>query len=164
MSEHHEHEHHHGENCHHGCCNAMDRRDFLSMTSVGVSALAASGGLLGLTTAVSAGETATAAKPRVRAVFLRPDVERTWMGWPGACYDMSGRQAEFTKIMTEVMPEVPVIAFLVEHNRPSAAVAEKAGLSLVHRAPDAGNPDPAVMRLVYADRPLSAVQLATALR
>ncbi|WP_251447575.1 GNAT family N-acetyltransferase [Microbacterium sp. USTB-Y] len=64
----------------------------------------------------------------------------------------------------EVMPEVPVIAFLVEHNRPSAAVAEKAGLSLVHRASDAGNPDPAVMRLVYADRPLSAVQLATALR
>ena len=64
----------------------------------------------------------------------------------------------------EVMPEVPVIAFLVEHNRASAAVAEKAGLSLVHRAPDAGNPDPAVMRLVYADRPVTAGQLATALR
>ena len=64
----------------------------------------------------------------------------------------------------ELMPGVPVIAFLVEHNRASAAVAEKAGLTLVHRAPDAGNPDAAVMRLVYADRPLSALQLATALR
>ncbi len=63
-----------------------------------------------------------------------------------------------------VAPEVPVIAFLVEHNRASAAVAEKAGLELVHRVPDAGNPDPSVMRLIYADRPLSAAQLATALR
>ena len=63
-----------------------------------------------------------------------------------------------------VAPEVPVIAFLVEHNRASAAVAEKAGLELVHRVPDAGNPDPSVMRLIYADRPLSAAQLAAALR
>jgi RimJ/RimL family protein N-acetyltransferase len=59
---------------------------------------------------------------------------------------------------------VPVIAFLVEHNRASAAVAEKVGLALVHRVPDAGNPDPAVMRLIYADRALSPAQLATALR
>ncbi|MGN7860697.1 GNAT family N-acetyltransferase [Microbacterium sp. 22303] len=64
----------------------------------------------------------------------------------------------------EVAPERPVIAYLVEHNRASAAVAEKAGLTLVHRAPDVGNPDPAVMRLVYADRELTSAQLATALR
>lgn len=63
-----------------------------------------------------------------------------------------------------IAPERPVIAYLVEHNRASAAVAEKAGLTLVHRAPDAGNPDPAVMRLVYADRALTDAQLATALR
>ncbi|MBS1905084.1 MAG: GNAT family N-acetyltransferase [Actinobacteria bacterium] len=64
----------------------------------------------------------------------------------------------------EVAPDVPVIAYLVEHNRASAAVAEKVGLQRVHRAPDAGNPDPAVMRLVYADRILTSAQLATALR
>jgi len=64
----------------------------------------------------------------------------------------------------QVAADVPVIAYLVEHNRASAAVAEKTGLHLVHRAPDVGNPDPAVMRLVYADRALSAAQLATALR
>jgi RimJ/RimL family protein N-acetyltransferase len=57
-----------------------------------------------------------------------------------------------------------VIAYLVEHNRGSARVAEKLGLELVHRAPDVGNPDPAVMRLVYADRPLTSEQLAAALR
>lgn len=61
-------------------------------------------------------------------------------------------------------PQSPVIAYLVEHNRASAAVAEKAGLRLVHRAPDAGNPDPEVMRLVYADRELTDAQLATTLR
>lgn len=62
-----------------------------------------------------------------------------------------------------IAPDRPVIAFLVEHNRASAHVAEKLGLELVHRAPDVGNPDPAVMRLVYADRPLTPAQLAAAL-
>jgi hypothetical protein len=37
-------------------------------------------------------------------------------------------------------------------------------LRLVHRAPDAGNPGPDVIRLVYADRELTAAQLATTLR
>ena len=61
-------------------------------------------------------------------------------------------------------PDRPIIAFLVEHNRPSARVAEKLGLQLVHRGPDAGNPDPSVMRLVYADRDLTPEQLAATLR
>ncbi|WP_426171807.1 GNAT family N-acetyltransferase [Microbacterium sp. DWRC1-3] len=58
-----------------------------------------------------------------------------------------------------VDPDRPVIAYLVEHNHASAKVAEKVGLELVHRAPDAGNPDPSVWRLVYADRPLDPAQL-----
>ncbi|MFB8189254.1 GNAT family N-acetyltransferase [Microbacterium sp. NPDC055988] len=62
-----------------------------------------------------------------------------------------------------IAPDRPVIAYLVEHNRASAHVAEKLGLQLVHRAPDVGNPDPAVMRLVYADRALTPKQLAAAL-
>jgi RimJ/RimL family protein N-acetyltransferase len=49
----------------------------------------------------------------------------------------------------------PVIAYLLEHNVESRGRAERAGLSLVWRGPDAGNPDPAAVRLVYADRPLS---------
>ncbi|CAQ00993.1 GNAT family N-acetyltransferase [Clavibacter sepedonicus] len=52
-------------------------------------------------------------------------------------------------------PELPVVAYLVAHNHASAAVAERAGLTLSHRGPDPGNPDPAVMRLVYADRALT---------
>jgi RimJ/RimL family protein N-acetyltransferase len=55
-------------------------------------------------------------------------------------------------------PSMPVVAYMVEHNRASARVAEKLGLTLVQRVPDSGNPDPNVQRLVYADRPLDATQ------
>jgi RimJ/RimL family protein N-acetyltransferase len=55
-----------------------------------------------------------------------------------------------------VDPDRPVIAYLLEHNPESRGRAERAGLSRVWRGPDAGNPDPAAVRLVYADRPLPA--------
>jgi RimJ/RimL family protein N-acetyltransferase len=54
-----------------------------------------------------------------------------------------------------VAPDRPVIAYLLEHNVESRVRAERAGLSRVWRGPDAGNPDPAAVRLVYADRPLA---------
>lgn len=60
-------------------------------------------------------------------------------------------------------PELPVVAYLLEHNTASARVAEKVGLSLVYRGADSGNPDPNAVRLVYADRPLSDAQLAATL-
>ncbi|WP_432499331.1 GNAT family N-acetyltransferase [Kineococcus gypseus] len=53
--------------------------------------------------------------------------------------------------------DLPVTAYLLETNARSAATAERAGLHLVWRGPDAGNPDPAAVRLVYADRPLARV-------
>ena len=63
----------------------------------------------------------------------------------------------------QVNPELPVVAYLLEHNHASARVAEKCGLTLQHRAPDVGNPDPNAIRLVYADRALSSEQLRAAL-
>jgi RimJ/RimL family protein N-acetyltransferase len=54
-----------------------------------------------------------------------------------------------------VNPDRPVIACLLEHNAASRGRVERAGLSLAGRGPDAGNPDPAAIRLVYADRPLA---------
>ena len=53
-----------------------------------------------------------------------------------------------------VAPDRPVVTYLLEHNRESRRRAERTGLELVWRGPDAGNPDPAAVRLVYADRPL----------
>ncbi|MGY1702440.1 GNAT family N-acetyltransferase [Geodermatophilus sp. SYSU D00766] len=59
-----------------------------------------------------------------------------------------------------VAPDRPVVASLLEHNERSRGRAERAGLSLVWRGPDAGNPDPDAVRLVYADRPLDDALLA----
>lgn len=58
-----------------------------------------------------------------------------------------------------VAPDRPVVAYLLEHNLESRGRAERAGLSLQWRGPDAGNPDPAAVRLVYADRPLDPALL-----
>ncbi|GAB3622817.1 hypothetical protein GCM10027418_08990 [Mariniluteicoccus endophyticus] len=64
----------------------------------------------------------------------------------------------------DLRPDVPVVAYLLEDNLASRRVAEKIGLELRHRGPDAGNPDPSAVRLVYADRPLDPEQLAAAMR
>jgi RimJ/RimL family protein N-acetyltransferase len=53
-----------------------------------------------------------------------------------------------------VDPGLPIVAYLLEHNLESKGRAERAGLTPVWRGPDAGNPDPAAIRLIYADRPL----------
>ncbi|PRY14126.1 GNAT family N-acetyltransferase [Kineococcus rhizosphaerae] len=56
-----------------------------------------------------------------------------------------------------VRPDLAVTAYLLEHNVRSKATAERAGLDLVWTGPDAGNPDRDAVRLLYADRPLSAI-------
>lgn len=63
----------------------------------------------------------------------------------------------------QTAPALPVVAYLLEHNLASARVAEKSGLTLQHRGPDAGNADPEAVRLVYADRPLTEGQLRAVL-
>ena len=52
----------------------------------------------------------------------------------------------------DVAPQRPVLAYLLEHNHASRRTAEKVGLRLVWRGPDADNPDPEAVRLVYLDR------------
>ena len=56
--------------------------------------------------------------------------------------------------------QLPVIAYLLEHNAESKGRAERSGLSLVWRGADAHNPDPDAVRLVYADRPVDDELLA----
>lgn len=63
----------------------------------------------------------------------------------------------------ETRPDLPVVAYLLEHNRASDRVAQKVGLTVRYRGPDVGNPDPDAVRLVYADRPLSEAQLGVIL-
>lgn len=65
---------------------------------------------------------------------------------------------------TEHRPDLPVVAYMLEHNPASARVAEKAGLRRQYRGPDAGNPDPQAVRLVYADRELTPEVLQAVLK
>lgn len=59
----------------------------------------------------------------------------------------------------KVKPDIPVIASILEHNSASGAVAQKIGMELAYRGLDQGNPDPSAVRLIYADRVLSFIQL-----
>jgi len=59
-----------------------------------------------------------------------------------------------------VVPERPVVAVLLEHNERSRGRAERAGLRLSWRGADASNPEPAAVRLIYADRDLDPDLLA----
>lgn len=53
--------------------------------------------------------------------------------------------------------DLPVVAFLVEHNLASKATAERVGLDLAWRGRDVGSPT--AVRLIYSDRPLDDVRL-----
>jgi RimJ/RimL family protein N-acetyltransferase len=59
-----------------------------------------------------------------------------------------------------VARERPVIAYVLEHNERSRGRIERSGSSPEWRGPDAGNPDPTAVRLVYADRPVDDELLA----
>lgn len=61
----------------------------------------------------------------------------------------------------EAAPERPVIAYMLEHNVGSWRTAERIGLRRVWSGPDAGNPDPTAVRLLYADRDLTPEVVAT---
>jgi RimJ/RimL family protein N-acetyltransferase len=58
----------------------------------------------------------------------------------------------------------PIVARLLEHNKASERVAINVGMTLVYRGADAGNPDPSAVRRIYADRTLTAAQLAGVVR
>jgi RimJ/RimL family protein N-acetyltransferase len=50
--------------------------------------------------------------------------------------------------------DLPVTAYLLEGNDRSQRAVERIGLRRAWRGPDAGNPDPAAIRLLYSDQPL----------
>jgi hypothetical protein len=86
-----------------GCCCSLGRRDFL--TGVSASFLVASSAMMNYAAAAMADtqpeKQKDAKQPRVRVVFMRPDVDQTYMGWPGASYDYKARQADYTKVMED---------------------------------------------------------------
>jgi len=97
-----------------------------------------------------------------RGGCMVPDEALGGRGWWNLYYRFDqrvvghGYAAEMGAVAVEaardVAPERPVLAFLLEHNVGSRRTAEKLGLRLVWRGPDAGNPDPDAVRLVFLDR------------
>ena len=85
------------------CPMATSRRNFLR--TVGASAMAWKMGLLDFASSLYGQDFSAPGKPRVVAVFLRPDEEKYWMGWPGGTYDIKGRQADYTKTMNDAAKE-----------------------------------------------------------
>jgi len=81
-----------------GCPLSMNRRSFL--TTVAASAAATKMGLLDFASSLYAAQPKPIKKPVIQAVFARPKVEKYWMGWPGAAYDIAARQRQYTRILT----------------------------------------------------------------
>ena len=77
----------------------LSRRRFLA--SAGAFGLAANAGLFDFAASLFAAEPTSGKKPVVQAVFIRPNVDGYWMGWPGAAYDIKARQADYTKTLKE---------------------------------------------------------------
>ena len=81
------------------CPLELNRRSFLAAT--GTIAAATKMGLFDFTSTLLAAESKSTEKPIVRAVFVRPNIDKYWMGWPGAQYDIKARQRQYTKILTD---------------------------------------------------------------
>lgn len=75
----------------------------------------------------------------------------------GLAHELAGAALDAAR---RTRPDLPVVAYLLEHNTASRRLAERLGLTLVWRGADVGNPDPDAVRLVLADRPLGAEALA----
>lgn len=82
-----------------GCCLMLNRRNFLA--AAGALAVATKIGLFDFASSLFAAEPKSAKKPSICAAFVRPKVERYWMGWPGAAYDIKARQRQYTKILND---------------------------------------------------------------
>ena len=75
---------------------------------------------------------------------------------PAAAQVRALAEGAMVKGRASVLRRLPVVL----HNAESRGRAERSGLTLLWRGPDAGNPDPDAARLVYADRPVDDDLLA----
>ena len=117
-----------------GCPFAMGRRNFLAVA--GASALTLKMGSMSFATSLLAEQNA-AEKPRIRALFVRPEDKDYWMSWPGADFDPEACQAEYTKTMTQAAHELGLHLDVspVPLNDPESIEQE---LQLLRRNPPAG--------------------------
>lgn len=80
-------------------CPLMNRRCFIK--SAGASAFASQLGLFDKASEGFGAPSATSDKPKVLVAFIRPDVKKFWLGWPGASYDIAEREQQYRDIINE---------------------------------------------------------------
>ena len=89
-----------------GCPFMFNRRRFLA--GAGAMAMALKTGMLDFASSLFASQSSAPGQPFVRVVFVRPDVDSYWMGWPGAAYDIKARQRQYTEILTSAAEKFDV--------------------------------------------------------
>ena len=77
------------------CPLTLNRRRFLK--GLGASAVAMQMGLFEFASSLMAAAPQTPGKCRIMGAFVRPDVDKYWLGWPGTAYDIKGHQELYTK-------------------------------------------------------------------
>jgi len=82
---------------HVGCPLRVSRRSFLGGAAVAMGAVKL--GLFESASSLFAAEPRVKAKPIVRVGFVRPNVTKYWMGWPGAAYDIKKHQKLYTQTL-----------------------------------------------------------------
>jgi len=87
-----------------GCPLMLNRRSFLASTTGALTVAAMEMGLFDFTSSLLSAKgvgPAPIRKARIQVGFVRPDVDRTWLGWPGAAYDQKGMQKQYTKVIKD---------------------------------------------------------------
>ncbi|MCK4885944.1 MAG: hypothetical protein KAS96_01085 [Planctomycetes bacterium] len=88
------------------CPFTISRRNFLASTAA--MAAASQMGLLDFASSVFASEIPSTQKSKIKVAFIRPNVRRTWLGWPGAAYDQVGMQKQYTKVITKAAKKMGI--------------------------------------------------------
>ena len=95
-----------------GCPITFNRRSFL--TTAGALAATTQTHLFDFASSLFAAQPKSAAKPLVRVAFVRPNIDKYWMGWPGAAYDIKARQQQYTKILNDAAEKLGVNLLVIE--------------------------------------------------
>jgi hypothetical protein len=94
------------------CPFHCSRRRFLA--TAGIVGASVPMGLLDFASSLFAAESRSSSKPIIRVVFVRPDTDKYWLGWPGAAYDIKEHQRLYTKTLKEAAEKYNVDLLVVE--------------------------------------------------
>ena len=128
-------------------CPRMCRRTFLgSVGAAGASVLAAKMGLFDFARSVVGADGDAAAKPLVRAAFIRPKADKFWMGWPGASYDIAGHQQQYTDLLRKAAERYGVTLEFAE------PIYDIAGMKAFAEQTKANPPQGVILTIMHLDR------------